>query len=110
MSAAVVGNSVRQILRRIVRCLATKFAIPAAVAHTLLAKLLLVHAGGSQLSTAPRSPSVMVSRANSHTAGLVERGRQQITILDRQGLIEASCECYQLVRERIAFHLPRTYP
>ena len=39
-----------------------------------------------------------------------ERGRQQVTILDWQGLIEASCECYQLVRERVAFHLPRTYP
>src|SRR3979490_1527006 len=39
-------------------------------------------------------------------AGLIERGRQQVTILDRQGLIEASCECYQLVRERVASHLP----
>jgi hypothetical protein len=28
---------------------------------------------------------------------------------DRQGLVAASCECYQLVRARIAFHLPKTY-
>ena len=30
--------------------------------------------------------------------------------LDREGLIGASCECYQLVRMRTAFHLPNTYP
>jgi CRP-like cAMP-binding protein len=43
-------------------------------------------------------------------AGLIERGRRQLTILDRHGLTEASCECYQLARMRIAFHLPKTYP
>src|SRR4029077_12882885 len=42
-------------------------------------------------------------------AGLIARGRRQITILDRPGLLAASCECYQLVRTRIAFHLPNTY-
>jgi CRP-like cAMP-binding protein len=42
--------------------------------------------------------------------GLIERGRRQLTILDRQALTETSCECYQLVRARIAFHLPKTYP
>jgi CRP-like cAMP-binding protein len=42
-------------------------------------------------------------------AGLIQRGRREVTILDRQGLIEASCECYQLVRTRVAFHLPKTY-
>jgi CRP-like cAMP-binding protein len=55
-------------------------------------------------------PSITHAIAGLEEAGLVERGRQQITILDRQGLIEASCECYRLVRERVAFHLPRTYP
>jgi CRP-like cAMP-binding protein len=43
-------------------------------------------------------------------AGLVASGRGQVTILDRQGLTQASCECYQLVRARTAFHLPKTYP
>jgi Mn-dependent DtxR family transcriptional regulator len=43
-------------------------------------------------------------------AGLIERGRRQVTILDRQGLTEESCECYQLVRTRLAFHLPKTCP
>jgi len=35
-------------------------------------------------------------------------GRRQVTILDRQGLTEASCECYQLVRARFVFHLANT--
>ena len=43
-------------------------------------------------------------------AGVIARGRRQVSILDRQGLAEASCQCYQLVRARLAFHLPRTYP
>ena len=55
-------------------------------------------------------PSITHAIAGLEAAGLVERGRLQITILDRQGLIQASCECYRLVRERIAHHLPRTYP
>jgi CRP-like cAMP-binding protein len=42
-------------------------------------------------------------------AGLIARGRRQVTIRDRQGLMAASCECYQLVRTRLAFHLPKTF-
>src|ERR1700732_646620 len=42
-------------------------------------------------------------------AGLIERGLRQVRILDRQGLTEESCECYQLVKTRLAFHLPKTY-
>jgi CRP-like cAMP-binding protein len=42
-------------------------------------------------------------------ADLIAPGRRQITILDRPGLMQASCECYQLVRTRTAFHLPKTY-
>jgi CRP-like cAMP-binding protein len=54
-------------------------------------------------------PSITNVARELEFAGLIERGRQQVTILDRQGLIEASCECYQLVRARVAFHLPKTY-
>jgi CRP-like cAMP-binding protein len=54
-------------------------------------------------------PTITNAAGALQRAGLIERGRQQVTILDRQGLIEASCECYQLVRERVAFHLPKTY-
>ena len=42
-------------------------------------------------------------------AVLIEHGRRQVTILNRKGLTKASCECYELVRTRLAFHLPKTY-
>ena len=54
-------------------------------------------------------PTITHAVADLEEAGLIERGRQQITILDRRGLVAASCGCYQLVRERVAFHLPQTY-
>jgi CRP-like cAMP-binding protein len=54
-------------------------------------------------------PSITNAARELERAGLIERGRQQVTILDRNGLAKASCECYQLVRERVAFHLPKTF-
>ena len=54
-------------------------------------------------------PSITNAAGELEDAGLIERSRQQVAILDRQGLVKASCECYQLVRERVAFHLPKTY-
>jgi CRP-like cAMP-binding protein len=54
-------------------------------------------------------PTITNAARELERAGLIERGRRQVTILDRQGLTEASCECYQLVRTRVAFHLPKTY-
>jgi Mn-dependent DtxR family transcriptional regulator len=54
-------------------------------------------------------PSITNAVRELERAGLIEPGRRQVTILDRQGLTEASCECYQLVRARLAFHLPGTY-
>ena len=54
-------------------------------------------------------PSITIAARELERAGLIERGRRQVTIIDRQGLTKASCECYQLVRERVAFHLPKTY-
>jgi CRP-like cAMP-binding protein len=55
-------------------------------------------------------PSVTNAAHELESAGLIKRGRGLITLLDRDGLKQASCECYQLVRERIASHLPKTYP
>ena len=54
-------------------------------------------------------PSITNAARELERAGLITRGRQQVTILNRPGLLAASCECYQLVRGRIAFHLPKTY-
>ncbi len=54
-------------------------------------------------------PSISHAAREFERAGLIERGRRQVAILDRRGLAEASCECYQLVRARLAFHLPKTY-
>jgi CRP-like cAMP-binding protein len=54
-------------------------------------------------------PTITIAARELERAGLIARGRRQVTILDRQGLAAASCECYQLVRARITFHLPKTY-
>jgi CRP-like cAMP-binding protein len=54
-------------------------------------------------------PSVTNAARELERAGLIERGLRQISILDRGGLTKESCECYQLVRMRVAFHLPKTY-
>jgi CRP-like cAMP-binding protein len=69
------------------------------ITQTLLAEMLGV-----------RRPTITNAARELERSGLIERGRQQITILNRQGLMKASCECYQLVRARVAVHLPRTYP
>jgi CRP-like cAMP-binding protein len=68
------------------------------ITHDLLAEMLGV-----------QRPTITNTARELERAGLIERGRRQITVLDRQGLTKASCECYQLVRERTAFHLPKTY-
>lgn len=57
-----------------------------------------------------RRPSITRAIRELERAELIEPTRRQVTILDRQGLQKASCECYQLVRDRIAFHLPKTFP
>jgi CRP-like cAMP-binding protein len=54
-------------------------------------------------------PTITNAARELEGAGLIARGRRQVTILDRPGLVAASCECYQLVRARLAFHLPKTY-
>lgn len=42
-------------------------------------------------------------------AGLIACERRRVKILDRDGLLRASCECYLLARARISQHLPKTY-
>jgi CRP-like cAMP-binding protein len=69
-----------------------------AITQNLLAEML-----GAQ------RPSITNAARQLERAGLIERGRREVTILDRQGLMKTSCECYQLVRDRVTFHLPKTY-
>ncbi len=54
-------------------------------------------------------PTITNATWELERAGLIAHGRGQVKILDRPGLVAASCECYQLVRARVAFHLPKTY-
>jgi CRP-like cAMP-binding protein len=68
------------------------------ITQDLLAEMLGAH-----------RPSITHIARELELAGLIERGRRQVTILDRAGLKKASCECYRLLRDRIAFHLPKTY-
>jgi CRP-like cAMP-binding protein len=68
------------------------------ITQSLLGEMLGVH-----------RPTITNAARELERAGLIARGRRQVTILDRQGLTAASCECYQLVRARVAFHLPKTY-
>lgn len=42
-------------------------------------------------------------------AGFIACERRRVKILDRDGLIKTSCECYGLTRARVAQHLPKTY-
>ena len=64
----------------------------------LLAEMLGVH-----------RPTITHAAQDLQRAGLIKCIRGHVTILDRDGLIAASCECYQVVRARIAQHLPKTY-
>ena len=68
------------------------------ITQSLLGEMLGVH-----------RPSITNAVRELERAGLIEGGRRQVTIIDRRGLTKASCECYQLVRTRLAFHLPKTY-
>jgi CRP-like cAMP-binding protein len=68
------------------------------ISQSLLAEMLGV-----------QRPTITNAARELERVGLIARGRRQVTIMDRQGLTKASCECYQLVRMRLAFHLPKTY-
>lgn len=46
-----------------------------------------------------RRPSVTVAARTLQQAGLIEYQRGQITVLDRSGLEQASCECYRVITE-----------
>jgi CRP-like cAMP-binding protein len=45
-----------------------------------------------------RRPSVTVAARTLQNAGVIQYTRGRITVKDRQGLEEASCECYRVIR------------
>ena len=65
------------------------------VTQILLAELLGV-----------QRPTMTNALGEFERAGLIAGARRQITILDRAGLADESCECYHRLRERLAFDLP----
>lgn len=52
-------------------------------------------------------PSVTIVARTLQTAGLIRYSRGVITITDRKGLEDASCDCYQIVRRELDDILPR---
>lgn len=46
-----------------------------------------------------RRPAVSIVTGTLQTAGLIRARRGNITIVDRQGLEDAACECYRIVRK-----------
>ena len=64
------------------------------VTQSLLAEMLGV-----------QRPTMTNALGEFERAGLIAGARRQITILDRDGLAEESCECYHRLRERFAFDL-----
>jgi len=69
-----------------------------AITQSLLAEMLGVE-----------RPTITHAVHELERAGAIEHCRRQVRIVDRQRLVGESCECYQLVRARVAFHLPKTY-
>jgi CRP-like cAMP-binding protein len=67
------------------------------VTQTLLAEILGV-----------QRPTMTNALGEFERAGLIAGARRQVTILDRAGLAEESCECYRRLRERFDFHPLKT--
>ena len=55
-----------------------------------------------------RRPTVSVVLGTFHKAGLIEGGNKKITVADRKGLEEATCECYQVVKSTFDRLLPHS--
>ena len=48
-----------------------------------------------------RRASVSVAASILQRAGLIEYARGRVTVLDRAGLEEATCECYGAIRQQL---------
>jgi CRP-like cAMP-binding protein len=54
-------------------------------------------------------PTITIAARELESKGFIKRGRRQLTIVSRRGLIEESCQCYQMVRKGFSSRLPQTY-
>ncbi|MBE9054130.1 Crp/Fnr family transcriptional regulator [Nostocales cyanobacterium LEGE 11386] len=52
-------------------------------------------------------PAVSIVTGTLQTAGLIRANRGKITILNREGMEEAACECYQIVKEALDKYLAK---
>jgi CRP-like cAMP-binding protein len=71
--------------------------------------LPLTHEFLGEMLGVQRSTVSVVTRT-LQTAGLIRQSRGSITILDRAGLEEASCECYGRIQQIYRRLLPGTFP
>ncbi|EIM28443.1 Crp/Fnr family transcriptional regulator [Microvirga lotononidis] len=69
----------------------------------------LTHEFLSEMLGVQRSSVSAVTRA-LHEAGLINQSRGVITIIDRSGLEEMACECYEIIRRKFSQLLPPTNP
>ncbi|MEJ8571448.1 Crp/Fnr family transcriptional regulator [Microbaculum marinum] len=53
--------------------------------------------------------SVVLANRSLQNAGFIRQRRGTIAVIDREGLEEASCECYRMVRNRFEALLPGTF-
>jgi CRP-like cAMP-binding protein len=89
-------NAAHQLNQRLARWLLTtrdrSDSDTLAVTQSLLAEMLGV-----------QRPTMTAALGELERAGMIAGARRQITILDRAGLSEESCECYHRLRERLGF-------
>lgn len=68
-------------------------------------ELPLTHEFLSEMLGVQRSTVSAVARS-LHEGGLINQSRGAITIVDRRGLEETACECYDVIRKKFAQLLP----
>ncbi|MGO4525081.1 Crp/Fnr family transcriptional regulator [Microvirga sp. 2MCAF35] len=72
-------------------------------------ELPLTHEFLSEMLGVQRSTVSAITRA-LHEAGLINQSRGVITIVDRSGLEETACECYDVIRRKFSQLLPPSTP